>query len=127
MISFSFALTIAFMSWTNVLPMHWANSGWSDFYEVVHQLYQMYIHTVPLVTTTINTLILTDTIGYIIDIWMVPLIAIAYCLTSYIHFLITGGEYQYPFLNWNQWDSLLTAGGVSVVTTLWYGLFVELT
>ena len=127
MVSAAFAMTIVLMAYTTVMPMHWTTGGWSNIWEILFQIWQIYIHTFPIIATLINTLILTDTIGYIIDIWMVPLIAIAYCLTSYIHFVVSGGDFQYPFLDWSKWESLGTAAGVSVASAFFYAVFVEFT
>ena len=126
MIAFAFSFTITSVGYTAIMPAMWATADWTDPLVVIYQIWFIYCHTVPLATATINTVFFTDTIGYIIDIWTVPLIAGAYCLMSYIHYLLTG-LYPYPFLNWGQWDSLGAAAGVSAATTLWYAVFVELT
>jgi len=79
----------------------------------------MIMHSIPFITSAINFLFLSNTIGYFSDFWMSLCMAMAYLLFSYIWTKNTG--YQiYSFLTWESGDtmSLVFAAVVPIMSVI---------
>ena len=70
------------------------------------QLDAMGVHTVPLILTTVNIFLLSDTAFKVTDVWLVPLVSVSYLTISASYAAITG-DYQYSFLTWQSVEDTL--------------------
>ena len=114
-------LVVTVVSWIAIIPWYWFNVGWDTFDNVMRQINSMTVHTVPLILTTINIFLLSDTAFKVTDSWLVPLVSVSYLLISWIYTKSTG-EYLYYFLTWQDVETTLPFA-IGVVTS---GLVVYL-
>ena len=78
-------LVVTVVSWIAIIPWYWLNVGWDTFDNVMRQINSMTVHTVPLILTTINIFLLSDTAFKVTDSWLVPLVSVSYLLISWIY------------------------------------------
>lgn len=72
---------VLLLSFTIIMPSELMNpENYKSFTSVYWLFRAVLIHTVPLVVSTINSYILTDSVIYLTDIWIVPLVAYTYLL-----------------------------------------------
>ena len=110
-------IIITVCAWTFILPfVQWKKvEGWSTPNKILAQLNQMVVHSLPLISSTINIFLFSDIIIYISDIWYMYVVAILYMGQSLIYKLVTG-KTVYSFITWVNWQTY-----ASVVT-----LFISL-
>ena len=104
-------MCVVLVSFLIIVPAKWENpDNWKD-YESMYWLFRnVLIHTVPLTVSSINMYLLTDTIVYISDIWLVSLICYSYLIIQYYYVFITGvivyeGE-DWDWTNYKTWASI---------------------
>ena len=78
-----------------------------DYYD---QIFNVFIHTVPMIISTINYFFLTDQVGHMMDSWLVVVVASSYMIYNWLYTKETGSPI-YPFLTWEAGDdfSLMVA------------------
>ena len=74
-------MCVVLVSFMIIVPEKWENpDNWKDLESMYWLFRNVLIHTVPLTVSTINLYFLTDTIVYLSDIWLVPLICYSYLI-----------------------------------------------
>ena len=104
-------MIITVISWTVILPYMWQVNGWSTFEEVSWQINLMAQHIVPLILSSINLYLLSDVAIRYTDIWLVPVISVAYITFNFITTKISGKP-AYDFLTYDNWNTVVTIIGV---------------
>ena len=80
------------------------------------------VHTLPIIFSTVNLFMLTDTIMYYTDLWFVPLMTAAYMGMAYTY-TKTYNSYIYPFMTFKDGDIFST---IFEIATPIAGILVEL-
>ena len=62
------------------------------------------MHISPFISSFINTVLLTDAVGYAVDIWTLVLYIMVYAVFDY-WWVKTTGDVQYDFLDWEDESS----------------------
>ena len=98
---------ITLVSWGYILPSFWKSIGFSTLSDIWYQIYQIIIHTLPIINSSINLYILSDVIIYVQDLWLMPFSAFFYCIATYF---ITeySGTIIYPWLTWEDYNTYIT-------------------
>lgn len=80
----------------------WVPGAWDTPYDLYKEISFIFVHSYPLIASTINMFFLSDTIIYMSDVWYVIVFGIAYNFVSltwsYINNLII-----YPYMLWETW------------------------
>lgn len=77
---------------------------WESWDKVYDFSFNIAIHSIPLISSTINSFILSDSVGYMSDAWLIPIIAVIFTTISGIYTYITGINF-YPFLSFKDWTT----------------------
>ena len=97
---------ITVTTWTLILPYSLSEQdAWSTPRKAYDLLYSMASHSLPLLTSTTNYILLSNTIGYYSDVWMTIIMAFSYLTFSYIWTKNTGYTI-YSFLTWKTGDEM---------------------
>lgn len=92
------------ISWITIIPseayLDLYQEGWVTFDEVKTLGGSMIEHSVPLLISTLNFYLLTDSIVYISDLWVVLIFSVFYLLVAYI-WTIQTGKVIYSFLDFD--------------------------
>ena len=98
-------MVVTVVSWLLILPWVWVYGGWSTFEEVYWQLDLIGQHIVPLILSTINLYLLSDTAILFTDIWVIPVVSFAYLGLNYVLTKYSGYP-SYFFLTWDNWGTV---------------------
>ena len=104
---------VVLLSFTVIMPSELTNpDNYKSFMSVYWLFRSVLIHTVPLMVSTINQYFLTDSIIYLTDIWIVPLVAYTYLLVQYTYVALTG-DIVYSGQDWD-WGHSITWASVTI-------------
>ena len=99
-------LVVTLVSFTMITPF-WKvfdADHWTSFTVIYDYGFGYAIHSLPLICSTLNSLLLSDTIPYMSDVWVLALVSAAYLLLTFTFTIITGRG-VYPFLTYQGWFS----------------------
>lgn len=111
-VSQSTNIVVTVASWIFIMPLIFEGKGKSNSW--AYKVDMSLIHSLPLMFTTINLFILSDTTIYYSDLWIVCLFMGKYLHRTYIYTMITG-EHIYPFLTWEEDDDYSTYFSIAMV------------
>lgn len=101
------------LSFTVIMPSELMDpENYKSFISVYWLFRAVLIHTVPLLVSTINQYLLTDSVIYLTDIWIVPLVAYTYLLVQYCYVALTG-EVVYTGQDWD-WSHPITWASITI-------------
>ena len=92
-------LIVTVVSWILIMP--WVYT--SEENTLIFKIDQTFIHSLPLLFSTINIFILSDTTIYYSDSWVIIVVAFLYLSLTYVY-TKTLGEKVYYFLTWEEGD-----------------------
>ena len=95
----SINLTVTLVSWVFIMPWVYTDEKNTLYYKIDSTL----IHSLPLLFTTINIFMLSDTTLYFSDSWVILVVAVLYLSLTY-YYTKKSGEYVYYFLTWEEDD-----------------------
>ena len=103
-----FGILVSATSWTIIHPFWLIGETyfWEPEERILWSLNGFAVHTFPLVFAFFNSVFLNDAIFYMSDIWMLTVAAIIYLSFYFIDYAVKG-EFQYPFLNFDDWTDYL--------------------
>ena len=96
------SIVVTVCSYFFQLPYFWFNVGWTGW-QLYYQIYQIAIHTLPLIFEVVDVFILSDTILYAQDVWMTIFVIAAYLGMTFVYTRYTG-HVIYSFLTWDGTD-----------------------
>lgn len=72
-------IIVTLCAWTLILPVLWTKeNAWSTISDIIGQLNNIFIHSFPLISSTVNIFVLSDSIIYMTDFWAVFLFGFSY-------------------------------------------------
>ena len=115
------------VSWTILHPLTnswwWEDGAWTGV-NLYYKLSTIYQHTVPLILTSINMFVLSNSIVHMADVWTVTIYGFAYLLINYWFYLRSGLD-SYEFLMWSTLDTDPT-GLYTAILVIYGGANLEL-
>ena len=116
---------ISLVSWTLIHPLwgtfFYEDGAWTSDSAIEWRLSRIYMHTFPLIYSTINMFVLSDAIVHSYDIWLIGLLGAVYLASNYWYYLASG-TVTYEFLPWNDLngDTTILFGfmAASIVSTV---------
>ena len=76
---------ITIVSWVEIIPDDLRDEPWDSISDFAKRINIIFIHSLPLLFTTINMFLLSDMIVYFQDLWIVPVVAGAYLGFAWIY------------------------------------------
>ena len=98
-LSLNLDLGIFLISWTILHPYIWFAWPWNTPVDVFWQLNSLIKHTVPFISIMINVFILSDSVIYFTDSWVIMLLGPVFLLFNYLLYRKTGFVAYY--MNWD--------------------------
>ena len=96
------------VSWTYLLPTLWTEGSWESDDDIVNQVFNILVDVLPVVFSSVNLYLLTDTINYISDMWLAALIALGYLMLALAFAKLTEHPiYQFVSFDPNDWGSIV--------------------
>ena len=93
---------ITVVSWLVIIP--WSvqiENGWDTPLKVYIQIKNIWIHTIPLIFTSLNMFLFSDVVVYYEDAWVFVPIALGYLVIAWTYTSLTGVA-LYPFLTFSE-------------------------
>ena len=123
--------TIVFISaWIFYLPDRLASAdSYKNVFELLRTLWNIPVHALPLIFSSLNLFLFTNTVVHMLDVWSEILMITLYGAIAFLYTISTDTKI-YPFLSFNLRDGESTAFVVATPVALFWafiltGLFTQ--
>ena len=118
-------MLISLVSWTLIHPLwgtfFYVDGAWTSESAIELRLSRIYLHTFPLICSTVNMFVLSDAIVHYYDVWTAVLAWVGFMASNYWYYLASGNV-TYSFLPWRKLNgdatSLFVSMGSMLISTV---------